>query len=130
VDINNLESFCRYLLSCLRYAFIDVVRDQRKWDGTNHDPLGRATSESGVIDVALAQAQDEGSLDPAKTVLWIEFHEKIASLPDDERFVFEPHYYLGMSRRMISVRLGISEHEVRRLLLLAKQHLGDVFPET
>jgi RNA polymerase sigma factor (sigma-70 family) len=148
--IEDPLSLYRRIAYMVRYALLDITKAQRKWDRRHHVPTGarefdivkaRANGIS-VIQVPsvtagadkdapgfdLGQAEDPRSLNPAHLAVWSESHERVASLPDDVRQVFELHYYLGMSRRVIAEQLGVTEHRVRVLWLEALQQLGGALP--
>jgi hypothetical protein len=40
--------------------------------------------------------------DPARLALWTELHEKVATLNDQERTVFEMHFYLELPQAEIA----------------------------
>jgi hypothetical protein len=60
--------------------------------------------------VSRARASQIMRLLPARLALWTEFHEKVAALSEQERAVFEMHYYLGLPQAEIAQeRLGAAE---------------------
>jgi DNA-directed RNA polymerase specialized sigma24 family protein len=155
--IEDPLSLCRRIAHMVRYALLDIVRAQRDWDGRHHAPPGPAGADKNppafdivkarangisVVHVPrsqagpdknapalnLGRAEDPQSPDPARLAVWSEFHERVASLPEDVREVFELDCYVEMSRGAIAKQLGVTEHCVRRLKLDALRRLGDVVP--
>jgi RNA polymerase sigma factor (sigma-70 family) len=71
----------------------------------------------------------EDTLDPARLAVWTEFHTLAGELPDDQRAVFDLHYYLGLPQREVAALLGKHEKAVSRLWLAATQRLADRLPD-
>ncbi|QEL19611.1 sigma factor-like helix-turn-helix DNA-binding protein [Limnoglobus roseus] len=57
--------------------------------------------------------------------MWTEFHRRVAELPDDERSVFEMHYYLDLPQAEIAAALALHPRKVSRLWLAATDKLSD-----
>ncbi len=55
--------------------------------------------------------------DPPRLALLTEFHEQIEKLPEDQRRVFELHYYGDFSQAEIGQMLGLHKKQVSRLWL-------------
>ena len=56
--------------------------------------------------------------------LLTEFHEQIEKLPEDQRRVFELHYYGDFSQAEIAQMLGVHRKQVSRLWLAATGRLA------
>jgi RNA polymerase sigma factor (sigma-70 family) len=63
--------------------------------------------------------------DPARLALWTEFHEKVAELSEQERAVFEMHYYLELPQAEIARLLGLHPRKVSYLWIAATEKLGE-----
>jgi DNA-directed RNA polymerase specialized sigma subunit len=63
--------------------------------------------------------------DPARLVLWTEFHEKVATLSEQERAVCEMHYYLDLTQAEIARVLELHPHKVSYLWIAATEKLGE-----
>src|SRR5437867_719673 len=61
--------------------------------------------------------------DPAKLAQWTEFHRKAAELADDERAVFEMHYYLDLPQAEIAKVLNLHPRKVSYLWVAATERL-------
>ena len=57
--------------------------------------------------------------------LWTEFHNKVASLKEDERTVFELHYYLGLPQAEIAKTLNVHPRKISYLWVAATEQLAD-----
>ena len=63
--------------------------------------------------------------DPARLALWTEFHEKVATLGEQERAVFEMHYYLELPQAEIARVLDLHPRKVSYLWVAATEKLGE-----
>ena len=63
--------------------------------------------------------------DPARLALWTEFHEKVATLSEQERTVFEMHYYLELTQAEIAQVLELHPRKVSYLWIAATENLGE-----
>ncbi|MBX9625731.1 MAG: sigma-70 family RNA polymerase sigma factor [Gemmataceae bacterium] len=110
----SVEHFFRLAAQKVRHVLLDLV--ERK--GRDHDSLHTADgSEPGAV--------GGRTLDPAKLAEWTEFHRRAAALPDDERAVFEMHYYLDLPQAEVAAALGLHPKKVSRLWLAATDKLAD-----
>ena len=65
------------------------------------------------------------SFDPARLALWTEFHEKVGTLNEQERAVFEMHYYLDLPQTHIAETLALHPRKVSYLWIAATEKLGE-----
>jgi RNA polymerase sigma factor (sigma-70 family) len=63
--------------------------------------------------------------DPARLALWTEFHEKVQQLDEQERAVFDMHYYLGLTQAEIARALELHPRKVSYLWIAATEKLGE-----
>ena len=68
--------------------------------------------------------QADTTHDPGRLAVLTEFHEQIEKLPDDQRRVFEMHYYGGFSQAETAQMLGLHKKQVSRLWLAATGRLA------
>ena len=95
---------------------------------TAHD--GRESAEQTS---ELEQAVDLRH-EPNRLAAWSEFHEKVGSLPDEEREVFELIWYQGLSQAEAAEVLHTSQRTLQRRWQAARLHLvealhGELPPE-
>ena len=57
--------------------------------------------------------------------MWTEFHEKVATLSEQERAVFEMHYYLELPQAEIARMLDLHPRKVSYLWVAATEKLGE-----
>jgi len=70
-------------------------------------------------------ATDPASSDPSQLAIWTEFHEAVEKLPDEERDVFDLHWYQGLQQDEVANILGISVRTVKRRWQSARLKLYD-----
>jgi RNA polymerase sigma factor (sigma-70 family) len=78
------------------------------------------------MDPKFLDAKEPGER-PSGISEWVEFHESIGKLPDEERSVFQLIFYQGFSHDEVSNLLGISIKTVFRRWTKAKLILSDKF---
>ena len=67
--------------------------------------------------------------EPTRLAALSEFHRQVENLPDDERTVFELHYYGDFSQAEIAQILQIQPKQVSRLWLAATGRLASWLEE-
>ena len=77
-------------------------------------------------DPKFLDAKEPGE-EPSGISEWVEFHESIGKLPDDERAVFQLIFYQGFSHDEVANLLGISIKTVFRRWTKAKLILSEKF---
>jgi RNA polymerase sigma factor (sigma-70 family) len=115
----TVADFFRLAAHKFRQVLLDMAqRERRRRRG---EVLGLSGEGSG------APAPPAGSTthDPARLALWTEFHEKVAALGDQERAVFEMHYYLDLPQAEIARALGLHPRKVSYLWVAATETLGE-----
>lgn len=65
----------------------------------------------------------DSTLEPSRLAEWTEIHERVGDLPQQEREVFELHYYQGLTQADAAELLGISVATVKRRWLAARRRL-------
>lgn len=85
-----------------------------------HDAQGRPKHRT-------ADAPDSLGGDAESLDRWTRFHAIAATLPDDERAVFDMVWYLGASQAEVAEALGCSVRTVRRRWDAARRHMQTRF---
>ncbi len=116
VQPESVEHFFRLAAQKVRHVLLDLVERERR--GRGHEMIGF----SGSLGELAPGGQTH---DPARLAVWTEFHAKAAALPDDERAVFEMHYYLDLPQAEIADLLGLHPRRVSRLWIAATDKLAD-----
>lgn len=110
--------FFRFAAHKIRQVLLDLAARERR-------RLGRevAVGNASSTDQSPAEPSDQ-SHDPARLAQWTELHQLIASLPDQERTVFEMHYYLDLPQAEIAHLLGLHPRKVSYLWVAATDKLA------
>jgi len=115
----TVADFFRLAAHKFRQVLLDMAQSERR--RAQREVLGlRAADGEGPAPSAAST-----SCDPARLALWTEFHEKVATLSEQERAVFEMHYYLELPQAEIARVLGLHPRKVSYLWIAATEKLGE-----
>jgi RNA polymerase sigma factor (sigma-70 family) len=115
----TVADFFRLAAHKFRQVLLDMARSERRRG--QREVLGL----SGAGREGLAPSAAGTSYDPARLALWTEFHEKVATLTEQERAVFEMHYYLELPQAEIARVLELHPRKVSYLWIAATEKLGE-----
>jgi RNA polymerase sigma factor (sigma-70 family) len=115
----TVADFFRLAAHKFRQVLLDMAQRERRRAG--REVLGL----SGADGAGPAPPAAGTTHDPARLALWTEFHEKVAALGEQERAVFEMHYYLGLPQAEIARALGLHPRKVSYLWIAATEKLGE-----
>jgi RNA polymerase sigma factor (sigma-70 family) len=118
-ELPTVADFFRLAAHKVRQVLLDMADRQRRRAAREGPGLG-GDSASGGFAAAAGQ-----TLDPARLALWSEFHARVANLPEDERQVFELHYYLELPQAEIARMLDLHPRKVSYLWVAGTQRLAD-----
>src|SRR5262249_42012757 len=111
--------FFRLAAHKFRQVLLDMA--QRESRRAQREVLGLSGAEgTGPIPVSAGTTYD-----PARLALWSEFHEKVATLSEQERAVFEMHYYLELPQAEIARVMELHPRKVSYLWIAATEKLGE-----
>jgi len=115
----TVADFFRLAAHKFRQVLLDMAQSERR--RAQREVLGLSgTSSDGPAPSAASATHD-----PARLALWTEFHEKVAMLSEEERAVFEMHYYLELSQAEIAKVLELHPRKVSYLWIAATEKLGE-----
>ena len=103
----------------VRQVLLDMADQQRRRDDRIRDGLLDARDEPAVVEPA------DNSLDPGRLALLTEFHRQVENLPEDQRAVFDLHYYTDVPQAEIARLLGLHPRKVSYLWVAATEQLAD-----
>jgi RNA polymerase sigma factor (sigma-70 family) len=115
----TVADFFRLAALKFRQVLLDMAQGERRRAQREVLGLSGADSAGPVPDGAGT------THDPARLALWTEFHEKVATLSEQERAVFEMHYYLELPQAEIARVLGLHPRKVSYLWIAATEKLGE-----
>src|SRR6516164_5738684 len=115
----TVADFFRLAAHKFRQVLLDMAQGERR--RAQREVLGL----SGADGAGPAPPAAGTTHDPARLALWTEFHEKVATLGEQERAVFEMHYYLDLPQAEIARVLGLHPRKVSYLWVAATEKLGE-----
>jgi len=114
------EAFYGLMFHKVRQVLLDLAmrqtRDNARW---RQEPLGTDGSTT-----AAPLFGGDTTHDPARLAFWTEFHHEVARLPDQERIVFDFHYFAEFPQVEIAKLLNLHPRQVSRLWLAATGRLA------
>src|SRR5262245_32806350 len=116
----TVADFFRLAAHKFRQVLLDMAQSERRRG--QREVLGLSGADSGAGPAASAAS---ATCDPARLALWTEFHEKVAALSEQERAVFEMHYYLDLPQAEIARVLELHPRKVSYLWIAATEKLGE-----
>lgn len=116
----TVADFFRLAAHKMRQVLLDLVTAERRHA---HGPLSEVAG--GEDSPAAPAPLGNRTYDPARLALWTELHEQVETLQEDERTVFEMHYYLGMPQLEIARVLEFHPRKVSHLWIAATDKLAD-----
>jgi RNA polymerase sigma factor (sigma-70 family) len=117
VEPPTVADFFRLAAHKIRQVLLDMADRQRRQK--RREPVGLGGGGDSSPDADPAQQ----TYDPARLALWAEFHQRVADLPEQERTVFEMHYYLDLPQAEIARIQGLHPRKVSYLWVAATDRL-------
>jgi RNA polymerase sigma factor (sigma-70 family) len=115
----TVADFFRLAAHKFRQVLLDMAQSERR--RAQREVLGLSGTESqGGL-----PSPGNTTYDPARLALWTEFHNKVATLSEQERAVFDMHYYLDLPQAEIARVLGLHPRKVSYLWIAATEKLGE-----
>jgi RNA polymerase sigma factor (sigma-70 family) len=115
----TVVDFFRLAAHKFRQVLLDMAQSERRRG--QREALGLSGADSQEPSASAAST----TYDPARLALWTEFHEKVGTLSEQERAVFEMHYYLELPQAEIARVLGLHPRKVSYLWIAATEKLGE-----
>lgn len=118
-DPPTVADFFRLAAHKIRQVLLDMVERQRRLHGREVLGLGNGSTPDGRVEVG------GQTYDPGRLATWTEFHQKVETLPESERAVFEMHYYLDLPQAEIARVLDLHPRKVSYLWVAATEKLAE-----
>ena len=119
---SSVRDFFRLAALHIRRELIDLARHYYGPQGLGtRQTMQRRSRDNDRSPPTYEQA--DPSDDPSGLATWCEFHEQVASLPDEEREMFDLLWYQGLSQAEAAAVVGISERSLQRRWQAARLHL-------
>jgi RNA polymerase sigma-70 factor (ECF subfamily) len=112
LPVETAQDFFRLAALNIRRELLDLAKHYYgpRGHGAHHATPGSHADTRGPEAEALADPSQE----PGRLAVWGEFHERIASLPQEERETFDLLYYQGLAQAEAAKLLGVSERTIKR----------------
>jgi len=118
----TVADFFRFAAHKTRQVLLDMVERQGKLQQREITGLDGRCDDSHSIP---AYDSPNATYDPARLALWTEFHQKVATLSEEERSVFDLHYYLDLPQSEIAKLLNLHPRKVSYLWVAATEKLAE-----
>ncbi len=114
VELTDARHFFRLAAVQIRRELIDMARRYHGAHGLGTHHVTQAPAHDDQSHPRDAFEAAEVTHDPGKLAQWAEFHEKIDSLPEQQREVFDLLWYHGLSQDEAAEVLGVDARTVKR----------------
>jgi RNA polymerase sigma factor (sigma-70 family) len=118
----TVDGFFGLVFLKVRQVLLDMAQNQRRLDARQGQ--GQSPADGSGSDTLAGLDQADTTHDPGRLAVLTEFHEQIEKLPEDQRRIFELHYYGDFSQAEIAQTLGVPRKQVSRLWLTATGRLA------
>jgi RNA polymerase sigma-70 factor (ECF subfamily) len=121
----DVREFFRLASLNIRRELLDLAKH---YGGPQGQGAHHATWQAGDDSRAGPGGRDpaDESADPTQLARWSEFHERIETLPDEEREVFDLVWYQGLSQAEVAELLQVSERTIKRRWQSARLKLHEL----
>jgi RNA polymerase sigma factor (sigma-70 family) len=115
VTPRDVNEFIRLAALQIRRELLDLARH---YYGPHGHGAHHASDIAGTTDSVTRPdrgvAPLESTYEPSRLAVWSEFHERVDTLPDNEREVFDLLWYQGLTQAEAATVLGVNERTVLR----------------
>jgi RNA polymerase sigma-70 factor (ECF subfamily) len=123
IELEDARHFFHVAALQIRRELIDLARRYQGAYGMGRNlrlQPAKEETEAARLDPA------EQTYDPADLATWVEFHQRVEQLPEDDRDVFQLLWYGGLTPEEVAEALHVSARTVRRRWQSARLALHDV----
>jgi RNA polymerase sigma factor (sigma-70 family) len=113
------QEFLRLVAHKVRQVLLDMAGRQKRDDGRVHGRMGDNSGHRAGAELA------DSTFEPGRLALLSEFHRQVENLPDDERTVFDLHYYTDLPQAEVARILGMHPRKVSYLWVAATEKLAE-----
>lgn len=125
IELQDARHFFHVAALQIRRELIDLARRYQGAHGMGRNvQLQPARDETEAFAARFEPA--EQTYDPVDLATWVEFHQRVGELPEDDRDVFQLLWYGGLTPEEAADALHVSARTVRRRWQAARLALHDV----
>ena len=116
----TVDEFYRLIFRKVRHVLLDMARRQSRDDARRQDetPVEERSDSESPFDPG------DTTYEPSRLAFWTEFHKEVESLPDEQRVVFDFHYFAEFPQAEIARLLDLHPKQVSRLWIAATVRLA------
>jgi RNA polymerase sigma factor (sigma-70 family) len=124
----SVDEYFRRVTQLIREVLIDLAR--RHYGRGGRRP-GTVPLDARPDDSSAGAGFDPGTdtLAPATLDLFTDFHRAIEALPENQRRVFDLHWYQGLTHQETALVMGVAEVTVRKYWVAARLTLQEKFKD-
>jgi RNA polymerase sigma factor (sigma-70 family) len=115
------DDFYRLIFRKVRHVLLDMARRQRRDEVRRYGDLPEEDSSGPVS----PYDRSDTTYEPSRLAFWTEFHREVENLPDDQRSVFDLHYFAEFPQAEIARLLEMHPKQVSRLWIAATVGLAE-----
>jgi RNA polymerase sigma-70 factor (ECF subfamily) len=125
IELQDARHFFHVAALQIRRELVDLARRYQGSYGMGRNlRLQPAKDETEAFAARFDPA--EQTYDPADLATWLEFHQRVELLPEEDRDVFQLLWYGGLTPEEVAEALSVSARTVRRRWQSARLALHDV----
>jgi RNA polymerase sigma-70 factor (ECF subfamily) len=113
----------------IRRELIDLARRYYGPQGVGTNQASSADNDDSAATPRALAEKAESTNEPSRLAIWTEFHQRIDSLPEEERAVVDLLWYQELTQEEAAMLLGISEATLKRRWRSARLRLHDLLRE-
>ena len=125
IDLQDSRHFFHVAAMQIRRELIDLARRYQGAYGMGRN-LRLQSAKDDTEPMAGRLEPAEQTYDPADLATWLEFHQRVETLPEEDRDVFHLLWYGGLTPEEVADALHVSARTVRRRWQSARLALHDV----
>jgi RNA polymerase sigma-70 factor (ECF subfamily) len=126
VELQDARHFFHVAALQIRRELIDLARRYQGPHGMGRNLRLQPAQKDQSETYSPGWEPAEQTYDPADLATWLEFHQRVELLPEEERDVFQLLWYGGLSTEETAEALRVSARTVRRRWQAARLALHDV----
>jgi RNA polymerase sigma factor (sigma-70 family) len=114
------HEFYQLVYRKVRHVLLDLARREGRHEARRHDDLARPDGSGAAVPFD----REDTTHDPSRLAFWTEFHQEVEKLPENERLVFDFHYFAEFPQAEIAQLLDLHPKQVSRLWIAATFRLA------
>jgi RNA polymerase sigma-70 factor (ECF subfamily) len=110
----------------IRRQLIDLTRQYYGPEGVGANHASNLDGDDSTNTPRAVAAKEDSTQEPSRLAVWSEFHQRVDTLPEEEREVFDLLWYQELTQAEAARLLGISEATLKRRWVTARRRLHEM----